>query len=289
MLAALIGEGPQDEGLLTQYHAALDPYFSAPADLKALERLCRALNLYVNLGDAEGQVQACDALCEMLRNGAGGLAGRAVLDQGTLPSLVVVLQGARTEPCRAAAALLAEVCTGAQQRRAVVRSGLLRPLVELLRKASEPRLLREGARVLAALAREPLAVTPLLREGAPRALKHLCRSKSVQAHALAVQALGRLARNDASLLDSAGLPRVFCAVASSSVIEARAAAAAEMSGLMTLPSHRPAMLTAGAVGVLLRCCDALNEGLKLNALHSLSLLLTAAVMSEEAAGTSTGH
>ena len=30
---------------------------SAPAELKAIERLCRSLNLYVNVGDVDGQVQ----------------------------------------------------------------------------------------------------------------------------------------------------------------------------------------------------------------------------------------
>ena len=45
----------------------------------------------------------------------------------------------------------------------------------------------------------------------------------MQAHALAVHALGRLARSDAALLTSSGLPKVFCAVASSSVLDARSA------------------------------------------------------------------
>lgn len=293
MASALLGGSSfgDEEPILQQYAASLSA--GAPAELKALERWCRSLNIYVNLGDAEGQVQACDALQEMCSSkSAGGLGGpllaRACLDQGTLPSLVVVLHGARAEPCRAASALLAELCAaGSEQRKAVVRSGALKPLVAHLRRSSEPRLLREGARVLAALASEPSAVSSMLRESAPRALKHLCRSKAVQSHALAVQALGRLARSDPTLLDSSGLSRVFCAVASSSVLDARAAAAGEMRLLLLLPSRRAAMLAAGAVRVLLRCCDALNENLKLTALHALALLLTGASMPHELAAVAT--
>ena len=274
-----------EDPILTQYAASLSG--SAPAELKAIERLCRSLNLYTNLNDTDGQVQACDALCEMNHTPNGSLfLARAVMDQGTLPSLVVVLHGGKPEPCRAAAALLAEICGRAsEQRKAVVRSGALKPLVSLLRHSDEPRLLREGARVLAALADEPTAVSSLLRESAPRALKHLCRSRAVQSHALAVRALGRLARGDENLLASAGLPRVFCSVASSSVLEARSAAAHEMRLLLQLPSRRPAMLGAGAVKVLLRCCDVLNEDLKLASLHALSLLLTGATMPTEAASS----
>ena len=283
--ASLLGGGAFDDEdpILTQYAASLSG--SAPAELKAIERLCRSLNLYTNLGDTDGQVQACDALCEMCGTPTGGFfLSRAVVDQGTLPSLVVVLHGAKPEPSRAAAALLAEICArGGEQRKAVVRSGALRPLVALLRQSSESRLLREGARVLASLAAEPGAVASLLRESAPRALKHLCRSRAVQSHALAVCALGRLARSDDTLLASAGLPRVFCAVASSSVLEARVAAASEMRLLLLLPSRRPAMLAAGAVKVLLRACDVLNEALKLASLHALAILLTGAAIPQEAA------
>ena len=73
------GDFTTDEPILTQYAAALSG--SAPAELMALEKLCRSLNLYVNLGDAEGQVQACDMLCEMCRTITGGslLGSRAVL------------------------------------------------------------------------------------------------------------------------------------------------------------------------------------------------------------------
>ena len=266
-----------EEPILQQYAASLSG--TAPQELKALERLCRSLNLYVNLNDTEGQVQACDALVEMCHTTANGglFLSRTVLDQGTLPSLVVILHGAKSEPCRAGAALLAEICgRNAELRKAVVRSGALRPLVALLRQSDEPRLLREGARVLAALASEPAAVGALLRESAPRALKHLCRSRAVQAHALAVRALGRLARSDATLLASAGLPRVFCSVASGSVLDARCEAACEMRLLLQLPSRRAAMLDAGAVRVLLRCCDVLNESLKLASLHALAILLSGA-------------
>ena len=41
-----------------------------------------------------------------------------------------------------------------------------------------------------------------------------------------------------SLLESSDLPKVFCAVASGSVLEARAAAATEIQLLLTLPSRR---------------------------------------------------
>ena len=133
--ASLLGGGAFDDEdpILTQYAASLSG--TAPAELKAIERLCRSLNLYTNLGDTDGQVQACDALCEMCGTPTGGFfLSRAVVDQGTLPSLVVVLHGAKPEPSRAAAALLAEICArGGEQRKAVVRSGALRPLVALLR------------------------------------------------------------------------------------------------------------------------------------------------------------
>ena len=101
-------------------------------------------------------------------------------------------------------------------------------------------------------------------------------------------------------------------MASSSVLDARGAAANEMRLLLLLPSRRPAMLAAGAVKVppqrpglwsfaaaplidrysssvhgqvLLRCCDALNESLKLSSLHALALLLTGAQMAVEAAAS----
>ena len=45
------GAFEDDEPILTQYAASLSG--SAPSELKAIERLCRSLNLYVNLGDAE--------------------------------------------------------------------------------------------------------------------------------------------------------------------------------------------------------------------------------------------
>ena len=60
-------------------------------------------------------------------------------------------------------------------------------------------------------------------------------------------------------------------MASSSVLDARGAAAGEMRLLLLLPSRRAAMLAAGAVKVLLRCLDALNEQLKLTALHALGM------------------
>ena len=72
MLGGLLGASAED--YTPAYDAALSG--SAPQDLKVLERHARALNVYVNLGDAEGQVQACDALTEMLHAGAGGQAGR---------------------------------------------------------------------------------------------------------------------------------------------------------------------------------------------------------------------
>ena len=59
--------GPRDEDVLVNYAHALSA--SAPLELKDLEQTARALNLYTNLGDAEGQAQACDALCERVRAG----------------------------------------------------------------------------------------------------------------------------------------------------------------------------------------------------------------------------
>ena len=44
----------------------------------------------------------------------------------------------------------------------VVQSGALRPLIALLRRSSEPQLLREGARVLSALASKQSTVHALL-------------------------------------------------------------------------------------------------------------------------------
>ena len=41
-------------------------------------------------------------------------------------------------------------------------------------------------------------------------------------------------------------------------------------------NSRAAMLAAGCVSVLLRCCDSMNETLKLSALHGLALLLSGA-------------
>ena len=284
MLSSLFSlDDERDEDVLTQYAAALT---NAPEAAQALEKGVRMLNLFTNMGDLAGQVEACDALCETCRAGSGA-PGRAIVDHGALVALKAILQGARIEPCRAAAELIAALCSVADQRRAVVRSGLLKPLIVLLRKASEPRLLREGARILAALAAEPSALPALLREDAPRALKHLCRSRAVACHAQAVQALGRLARADPTLLDSAGLPKVFCAVASSSVLEARAAAASELRMLLRRPSRRTALLSAGVVRVLLHCCDSLNEELKLCALHAIAALLTGATLAQdEAAATS---
>jgi hypothetical protein len=73
----------------------------------------------------------------------------------------------------------------------------IRPLLLVNNKVSLYRFSRPlGQKALSALAAEPLALSPLLREGAPRALKHLCRSQALQAHADAVVALGRLARAD---------------------------------------------------------------------------------------------
>ncbi len=172
MLSAFLGELPEardDE--LAMYAASLT---NAPEAARAIEKGARMLNLFANLRDVEGQIQACDALTEMCRAGAGAPA-RAIVEHDVLPALVSIVQAGRTEPCRAAAELTAELCGGAEQRRAVVRSGMLKPLISLLRKASEPRLLREGARLLAALADAPSALGSMLREGAPRALKHLCR------------------------------------------------------------------------------------------------------------------
>ena len=77
VLDLLGGGGPRDEDLLTSYAYALSP--TAPVELKAIESHARALNLYVNVGDAAGQVAACDSLVEMMRRGAAGLAGWAVM------------------------------------------------------------------------------------------------------------------------------------------------------------------------------------------------------------------
>eukprot|EP00966_Prymnesium_polylepis_P234637 5427461-Prymnesium_polylepis.1 len=134
---------------LDQYHAALTG--DGGEILLKLERNARRLHMFTNLGDFEGLVQACDALTEMCRStrqasefGPAINIDQAVLDQGVLTSLTVVL-GRENQPesSRAAAELLAELASGAEQRRALMHSGVLKPLVLQIRKASDPRLLRE--------------------------------------------------------------------------------------------------------------------------------------------------
>ena len=46
--------------------------------------------------------------------------------------------------------------------------------------------------------------------------------------------------------------------------------------MLGTPSRRSLLLHAGVVKVLLRCCDVLNEGLKLSAIDGLHTLLTGA-------------
>ena len=71
-----------DEPILQQYAASLSA--TAPQELKAVERLCRSLNLYVNLNDREGQVKACDMLVEMCHTTASAalFLSRAVHHRG---------------------------------------------------------------------------------------------------------------------------------------------------------------------------------------------------------------
>ena len=254
---------PSDGGALSQYVASLG---GGSEEQVALEKSLRLLHMFVRFGDALGTVQACDALVQLIRT--GGATRQAVLDGSALPSLVLVLQTDRPDSWRAATELLAELAAGDDhQRRALLRSGAVPPLVQHLRHATEPTLLREGARLLAALAVEPTAATALLREGAARALVHLCRSDAVQAHALSVRALGQLALTDAELLRSPQVLRVLCRVAGGSVLEARLAATRELTSLLELPTNRPPLLRAHVVAVLLQCADSLNEELKLAALR----------------------
>jgi hypothetical protein len=254
---------PSDGGALSQYVASLG---GGSEEQVALEKSLRLLHMFVRFGDALGTVQACDALVQLIRT--GGATRQAVLDGSALPSLVLVLQTDRPDSWRAATELLAELAAGDDhQRRALLRSGAVPPLVQHLRHATEPTLLREGARLLAALAVEPTAATALLREGAARALVHLCRSDALQAHALSVRALGQLALTDAELLRSPQVLRVLCRVAGGSVLEARLAATRELTSLLELPTNRPPLLRAHVVAVLLQCADSLNEELKLAALR----------------------
>jgi hypothetical protein len=254
---------PSDGGALSQYVASLG---GGSEEQVALEKSLRLLHMFVRFGDALGTVQACDALVQLIRT--GGATRQAVLDGSALPSLVLVLQTDRPDSWRAATELLAELAAGDDhQRRALLRSGAVPPLVQHLRHATEPTLLREGARLLAALAVEPTAATALLREGAARALVHLCRSDALQAHALSVRALGQLALTDAELLRSPQVLRVRCRVAGGSVLEARLAATRELTSLLELPTNRPPLLRAHVVAVLLQCADSLNEELKLAALR----------------------
>ena len=124
VFSSVFGVGVGDAALPLQYALAE----TAPAELKVLERVCRSLHLYVNLGDHEGQVWACDELSKMCSAALGGrlaLGTSAVLEHGVLPSLVVILRAAREAPCRAAAALLAELCASAEVRRALLKSGAI--------------------------------------------------------------------------------------------------------------------------------------------------------------------
>ena len=254
---------PAEGGALSQYVASLG---GGSEEQVALEKSLRLLHMFVRFGDALGTVQACDALVQLIRT--GGATRQAVLDGSALPSLVLVLQTERPDSWRAATELLAELAAGDDhQRRALLRSGAVPPLVQHLRQATDPALLREGARLLAALAVEPAAAAALLREGAPRALVHLCRSDALQAHALSVRALGQLALTDVELLRSPQVLRVLCRVAGGSVLEARLAATRELTSLLELPTNRPPLLRAHVVAVLLQCADSLNEELKLAALR----------------------
>ena len=64
-----------------------------------LERAVRTLHMFANLGDAAGQVKACDALIKLSR-GRRDLQ-QSLVDQGVLASLVVVLQARATSPTAA--------------------------------------------------------------------------------------------------------------------------------------------------------------------------------------------
>ena len=244
---------------------------------EALARGMRLLNMYVRVGDADGQVQAADALGRMQHPPSRESRARSMVEQGVLPCVVVILKAERPGPCRAAMGLLAEVAGGsAELRSAVVQSGVLRPLMHHLNRSVESECLREGARVLKALAADVGCVPALLREGAPHALRRMCRSDAVQCHALAVVALGLCAQADRALLLSPSLPRVLCRVAAGSVLDARLAATSALQRLISLPSRRAALLDAHAVAVLLRCCESLNEALRLSALEALTCLASAA-------------
>ena len=204
----------------------------------------------------------------------------AVMDQGTLPSLVVVLHGGN--PSRAAPPLClpkfaAARPSNARPSCAAARSSRSSPAAPFGRAE----VVREGARARR-LADEPTAVSSLLRESAART-QHLCRSRAVQSHALAVRALG-VSRVAMRLLASAGL-RASSVRSLRARCSRRGARRRTDAPPVTLPSRRPAMLGAGAVKVLLRCCDVLNEDLKLASLHALSLLLTGATMPTEAASS----
>jgi hypothetical protein len=199
---------------LDQYQATL----TGGTDIQVtLERNVRLLHMFANLGDGEGQVQACDTLTELCRSTRRSAAklvlDQALIDQGALTSLLVLLRTERVEPCRAAAELLTELTSGAEQRRALVRSGVLQPLLERMRRTADPRLLREGARLVAELSADAGCTAALLREQAPRALLHLCRSRALPCHELAVIALGRLSRADAALHASGTLTKTLIRVA----------------------------------------------------------------------------
>ena len=241
---------------LARYAAALS---GGSEQTAALERGVRLLHVYTRFGDAEGQAQACEALAKLCVVGVDDARRQAMLDHGVLASLVVVVRSERPEPLCAATELLAAVAGGSlDHRRAVLRCGVLSPLVGALRHATDARFLRAASRLLAELASEPACVPALLREGAARSLTHVCRSKVLAAHADAVDAVGRLARADGSLLKSASLLRVLCRVAAHSVLEGRLAAVGAISALLQKASRRPPLIAAHVVEVLTELLGALT-------------------------------
>ena len=257
---------------LARYAAALS---GGSEQTAALERGVRLLHVYTRFGDAEGQAQACEALAKLCVVGVDDARRQAMLDHGVLASLVVVVRSERPEPLCAATELLAAVAGGSLDHRRAVPPLRSSPLVGALRHATDARFLRAASRLLAELASEPACVPALLREGAARSLTHVCRSKVLAAHADAVDAVGRLARADGSLLKSASLLRVLCRVAAHSVLEGRLAAVGAISALLQKASRRPPLIAAHVVEVLLGCCESLNADLKIQAVDGLRLLVSA--------------
>ena len=271
VFSSVFGVGVGDAALPLQY-ALVE---TAPAELKVLERVCRSTCTSTSATTRArwGMVQP-----SKMRSAASAARARhsVVLEHGVLPSLVVILRAARG-CCRAAAAL-AELCASAEVRRA--REELRAAAARRDRGAARAsRGYRARARVLSALAAEPAATDALLREAVPRALRHLCRSSVVQAHALSVHALGRSRGATGRCSSRRAWPRSSARLRRTPSSRRASPPPPRSASSSSLAPAASAPAPSGS----LRCCDVLNVPLKVAALHGLATLLAGAGMPVEAA------